>query len=238
MLGTEPTSLQTERLMEHLKVLCDEIGPRPATSRQERRAAEYARQYLEAAGIEDVRDQFFSSPDTSGWSLAPWWVLGAVAALFGGRFGKLAGGVGLLLAAKGLRDALLQRQSPFTALMAQGASQNVIARIAPSGEVKQRIVLMAHLDTGRQRFALPLPAPGLTRPVYSAALGLLGLAGAGMLVDGLAGRKRQSGAQLLAAAVAALGAALTVADEAQPYVEGANDNASGVAVLLGLAAHF
>lgn len=238
MLGTEQNSLQAERLMEHLKVLCDQIGPRPATSRQERRAAEYARQYLEAAGIEDVRDQFFSSPDSAGWSLTPWWLLGAVAALFGGRFGKLAGGVGVLVAAKSLRDALLQRPSPFTALMAQGASQNVIARIAPSGAIRQRIVLMAHLDTGRQRFALPLAMPGLTRPIYSTALGLLGLAGAGMLVGGLVGRKRQSGVQLLGASVAALGAALTATDEAQPYVEGANDNASGVAVLLGLAAYF
>ena len=236
MLATEQNRLQADRLMEHLKVLCNQIGPRPATSRAERRAAEYVRQVLETLGVDDVRDQFFTSPDSAGWALAPWWLLGAVAALLGGRTGRLAGGVGLLLAAKGLRDTLLQRPSPVAGLMAQGASQNVIARLAPSGEVKQRVFLVAHLDSGKQRFALPVPVPGLTRPLYTAALALLGTAGVGMLAGGLVGQKRRGGLQQLAAGVSLLGAALTIADEAQPYVEGANDNASSVATLLDLAA--
>ena len=47
-------SLQAERLMTHMRALCNEIGPRPPTSVQERRAAEYVRGVLAELGIQDI----------------------------------------------------------------------------------------------------------------------------------------------------------------------------------------
>jgi acetylornithine deacetylase/succinyl-diaminopimelate desuccinylase-like protein len=235
MLATNPTHLQAERLMEHLKVLTQQIGPRPATSRQERRAAEYARQILESLGVEDIRDQFFTSADSAGWSFIPLWALGLTSGLFGGRLGKIFGGLRLLYAAKSLRDVLLQRQPPYLSLLAQGASQNVIARMAPSGDVKQRVYLIAHLDTSRQRYSMPVPLSGITRIKYTSAIALLGLAGASMIADSAGGKKSRNKLQLFASLTSLVGLAAALYDETQPYVEGANDNASGVAALLALA---
>ena len=41
------------RIAEHAQMLCQEIGPRWATSRQERQAAEYIRRQMEEAGLEE-----------------------------------------------------------------------------------------------------------------------------------------------------------------------------------------
>src|SRR5690606_4335332 len=118
---------------------------------------------------------------------------------------------------------------------AQGVSQNVIARIPPTGDAKRHVILVAHLDTSKHRTLLPAPIPGTTFPLYTALLALLGLAGGSMLFDALRGKRGQNRLQLEAAFVSALGLGLTLFDESRPAVEGANDNASGVAALLGIA---
>ncbi len=56
MQQIQSDSLTAERLLEHLRVLSDEIGARLPTSRAERQAAEYVRAQLENFGIEDIRD--------------------------------------------------------------------------------------------------------------------------------------------------------------------------------------
>src|SRR5690606_23043340 len=146
----------------------------------------------------DIRDQFFTSPDSLGWTFLPAWLLGLSSGLFSGRLGKVFGGVRLLLAASTLRDALLNRQPDYMALLAQGASQNVIARIPPRGDVRRRVFLVAHLDTGKHRNSLPIGVPGLTRPLYTASLALLAAAGLSMIVDGLGGKRSSNRLQGLA----------------------------------------
>lgn len=227
MLETDQTSLQAEGMLRHIDTLRRQIGPRPPTSRNERRAAEYVHQTLAALGIDDVRDQFFTSPETSGWLAAPWLFLGAVAPLLGGRFGQLAGGAAMLAAAKGLIDALWLRQPGYIRLLAQGASQNVVARIAPTGEIKRRLFLVAHLDTGRPR--------RVSRLNNTVDIALAGVAGVTMLAGALTNRRRRTSAQWLASAAWGFGAAALVIDEMQESTAVANDNASGVAVLLSLA---
>ncbi len=235
MQQTKPDSLSAERLLEHLHVLSDDIGPRPPTSRAERRAAEYVRAQLEDFGIEDIRDQFFTSPETSAWSFVPLGLAGLAAALLGGRFGKLIGGVALLGQAQGLRSALMLKHPPYQPLLAQGTSQNVTARIAPSGKVERRVFLIAHLDSAKERLLMPLPVPSLTRPLNTLLIGLSAFAGLSMIGDAVRGKRKLNGWQQLAALASALGLLATLYDEARPAVEGANDDASGVAVLLGLA---
>ena len=39
------------------------------------------------------------------------------------------------------------------------------------------------LDTSRQRYSMPIPLSGMTRIKYTAAIALLGLAGASMMTD-------------------------------------------------------
>ena len=236
MVQAKTDSLAAEQLMQHMRVLCAEIGARPPTSRQERLAAEYARKTLEDLGIEDVNDQFFVSQDTYGWTTIPLLAVGAIAPLLGGRLGKLIGGAALLWTAKGLRDAMLARLPFFQPMVAQAASQNVIAKIAPSGEVKRRIYLIGHLDSNKQRFLMPQPARELTKPFNTLGIALAFITGALMILDGLSGRKGARGVQGwmgLLATTSLLGAFY---DEAQPHVEGANDNATAVSTLLGIAA--
>jgi hypothetical protein len=235
MLQTAIDSLQAERLMEHLRVLSDQIGPRPPTSREERRAAEYARQILEHLGVEDIRDQFFTSAESNAWSLFPYAALGALASMFRGTLGKLVGGAALLYAVRGLVNVLLAKPQPHDSLMAQGTSQNVVARLAPTGVVKRRIFLIAHLDSGKQ----PLPVPEAARP-YLKPLGTLGLVltaacGAVMIAEALAGKRKVGTLQKLVGLMSLGSLAALFYRENQPYEPGANDNASAVAVLLGLA---
>ncbi len=228
-------SLSAERLLEHLRALSDGIGARLPASRAERRAAEYARAQLESFGLEDIRDQFFTSPETAVWSFAPLSAVGVVAALMGGRLGKLIGGLALIGQAQGLRAALRLEPPPYQPLIAQGTSQNVTARIAPSGKVERRVFLIAHLDSARARLALPLAVPSLTRPLNTLLIGLAAFAGLSMVGDALLGKRKVNGWQQAAAVASALGLATTLYDESRPAVIGANDDASGVAVLLGLA---
>jgi Peptidase family M28 len=215
--------MNTQRLMEHMRALC--ISPRPTGSREEARAADYVRVVLQELGIEDVRTQPFQTIPSSGWTALPL----IVGLTLGALRGRRRGGALMLAALYGLRRAFLVKPLPFDPLLPKRASQNVIARIPPRGAVRQMVFLVGHLDSNKQRFSFPFVVPSLTKPFNTAALVIAGLAGVSLL---LTGRSRLQGLTAL------LGLGLTAAliyDETQPYVEGANDNATAVAALLGIA---
>ncbi len=62
-----PQSLQAETLMAHMRVLCEEIGPRPPTSVQERRASAYGTATLQAMGYRQIQTHTFKSQGSYGW---------------------------------------------------------------------------------------------------------------------------------------------------------------------------
>jgi hypothetical protein len=225
------------QLMEHVRILCQEIGARPAGSRAEQRAAEYVRQQLWALGIEDVVEQPFETPGSPGYGLIPPLLSAAMAVPLGrlGRLGKLMGALTLLGALYNLREFGLAKSPLHQALAATVHSQNVIARIPPRGETTKRVFILAHLDSSRQRFTVPQPFPPLTRFINTLALALGVLGALSMLRDVLTGRKAASAVQKAAGVVALGMLTAAVIDENQPYVEGANDNASAVAAALELA---
>lgn len=225
-----------DHLMAHVRALC-EIGARPATSEAERRAADYVQTALGGYGIADVRRFEFSSISSAGWTFIPYLAMGSLAlpAARLGRLGKLIGALTLLVGAYNVREALLAKLPLYHPLVNQGKSQTIIARIPPAGETRRMAFVVAHLDTNRQRFLLPFVVPGITRALYTVALGLVVAGGVSLLLDALLGRKPVRPIQT-AAGLGALAPLLAmIYDETQPYVEGANDNASSVAVALGLA---
>lgn len=233
-------ALDPEQLMAHVRNICEQIGPRPAITRNERRAAEFVRQELWAAGVEDVREQKFSSIDSSGWGVLPYAVTAALVQPLGffGWFGKLLSSAALLGAAFSFRETLLAKRPFYQRVFEMGESQNVHARIAPTGQTRRILYLVAHLDTNKQRLSKPGFAPATTKWVNTAGL-LITIASALSLLGAAFGRQKSKGA------IAVQGAASTVSlvtlislviDEMFPYVDGANDNASGIAVLLGIAA--
>lgn len=235
---SEPlSSLQPDHLMQHVQALCKGIGARPACSPQERRAAEYVQIVLRAAGIEQIAVQPFRSHTTLGAHLLPTLAMASLAALTSGRgrVSKLRAAALSVLSALNLRGILSAKPPFFQPLIALGSSQNVIATLPPRGEIKRRVYLVGHLDSAKQRLTLPPSIPELLKPLTTLIIGALLWNGLTQLRRALSRRARRSAWDVLLAALTFSAFAAQVNDERQPFVEGANDNASGVSVLLGLA---
>lgn len=233
-----PPSLEAAHLMAHMQALCQEIGPRPATSAQERQAAEYVIQALAGLGLQNIQAQTFKSQSSMGHIVLP----AALAATLsmplsglGGRWGKLVGGLLLLGSSYTLKNSMRARPPFFQALIAQGESQNVSVSIPPGGEIERRVFLVSHLDSQKQRFVFPPSRPELLKPFGASAIVLTALGGVSLLADALAGRKKLAWWQKLLGAIFLADTLSTLYDETQPHIQGANDNATAVSVLLGLA---
>jgi hypothetical protein len=226
-----------DALMMHLRALCA-LGPRPAGSEAEARAAALVRAALAELPRIDIREHSFPAPPSPGWKTLPP-LAAAVAGLLtgeGGRFARLLGGV-LTLGGAWALNSVHQGRVPMPPLGRAVHSRNIIARIPASGETRHFLTLIAHLDSDRARLTQPLPGGRLTHLVHTAGLGLLFFSGASLLWDALIGRRGVSAIHRLTLAGSALMlAASAVEDLAALPVQGANDDASGVAVLLALAA--
>jgi len=230
------SSNPSERAMQHILEICA-AGPRPAGSEAERRAAEYVRAQLAAAGISDVRTQEFPAPPSAGWRSIPAAALaaGGLALSGGGRWSKLLGGT-LALTGGWLLHQTLRGRSPLPAMGEMGMSQNVIARIPARSDTRFFLTLVAQIDSGRSGPAAPEGMLRSLRWVNTIALALTGLASVSMLWDGLIGRRESNLLQRLGvlAGASVLGAFIADDRMRQPS-QGANDNASGIGVALALA---
>jgi hypothetical protein len=231
-----PASLHAERLMAHMRVVCQEIGPRPATSIRERQAADYVEKTLQQLNVPHIQRQMFKSQNSSGWLTLPCFAAGALAAplaSLGGRWGKLAGGLLLLGSAFTFAQGMFTQPPVFQKLVARGASQNIIARIPARGRARRTVYVVGHFDSQKQRFQFPPPQPEIAKAQSSLPLVIGTLAGLGLLLEAWRGGKA---AWIWAPFAAYLwGIAGAAYDETQPHIEGANDNATALSVLLGIA---
>lgn len=233
------TSGGTATALDHVHALAGRIGPRGTTTDGERAGAAYAAAQLEALGLTPVVEPF--AAPASGWrpfALASAAALAATAlAVWGGRAGAATGAVLLAAATASVFLEMYFRPNPLRAFVRRGESRNVHARLAPSGAVARRVLLVAHVDTHRTPWAFTSPARlALFRASTSAGVAafVLGTAAFALvaLLDPATGR-----AWLLALApVYAWVLALTLQPDATPHTAGANDNASGVGVVLEIAA--
>ena len=239
-------------IMQHLTALADEIGPRPATTDAEHRAAAYVEAAFIARGlVPEIQE--FDAPRTYAWAYVLYHILTIVSAVVVGRW--LLGGAllwpGFALSAI---TALvfwsdLDTKWGLTRLMPKGPSQNVIARHVPHarrGEKLKKIVVVAHYDSARSSLAF---APGMVGQfpttfalmkfcTFSVPVLLLLIAlplpflsaSLAVTVDAYLWY-----ATLLVAAYLIIPLLINVHRElAMPFVAGANDNASGVAAMLGV----
>jgi hypothetical protein len=149
-----PASLQPESLMAHMQAICQRIGLRPSTAKQERQAADYIENTLQKLGIPYIQRQTFKSQNSSGMVTVPCFaagLLGTILALFAGLWVKIIGSVLIWGSAYVFRQALLVTPPFFERLIARWTSQNVIAS-APAAN---------HLSCGTSRqpeTAFPVPA--------------------------------------------------------------------------------
>lgn len=125
---------------------------------------------------------------------------------------------------------------PGIRALPHGESQNVIARILPTGETRHKVVLTAHLDTHR---AVIWFAHNALLIAYSAFIpaGLAGFVLTPLLYAGglAAGSAWLLGAGAAFALLHFIGWFTGMTADLGPYSPGANDNASAVGTVLALA---
>jgi hypothetical protein len=231
-----------ERAREHARMLAQR--GRGSTTQAEAEAAHYVQEALTQLGIEEVQQQPFHGL-RSIWlflSLAFGLALVGHAAVWMlstplGKWEALA----VSLIAFGMSFYLLWRKFtyrsyPLQEVLPHGPSQNVIAVIPPQGEVKQRVVLVSHLDSHRAVFwyasdwlvrAYGLAAPLVVWGVAAAPLLYVLRAVTDWQVFGWLG--------LVLGVLHFMGWFSGVTADLGPYSPGANDNAASVGILLALA---
>jgi hypothetical protein len=220
-----------DRVLERIRLLSEEIGPRRPTSEAEHRAAELMRDELRRAGVAAELEPF------RGYSsfFAPYAViLGAALAPAllprrrrGMRGALAAAAAGLLVTEGGLVH------TPLSALLSRRPSHNVVATIEPAGVPARTLCVICHLDTSRSGLMFqPGVVEHLNRIICAQSTAVL-VQGA----DALFARRRLGRAVLAAArAIVAAGLGLLVERELRGVdIPGASDNASGAAVAAELA---
>lgn len=222
------------RYVEHL---AGKIGPRGSTTRAERAAAQYIADELEAAA-DQVVVQPFRSVKTFSWAFGLHYLLMVLAALLMDSYP-----IGAALLATGNMIGYLRESSTrefFTRILPQDKSQNVIAVKSREGDKSlPRLVLVAHYDTSRSGLNFHPKLVAGFRTSYH----LMNVSMAAILALTLAAALAASPGMMLPGffrwlplpfAFYLLGTVLLLLHREiwGVYVPGANDNASGVAVML------
>ncbi len=232
-----PKGLRPESLMKHMRALCKEIPRRVPTGEGERKAAEYVVSSLKGMGLADPSVEPFKGIPTLGLPAILTTVL-CLAVLPVGAYcgiaGKVSAGAVLFFAALTFFQLLSCRPPLFRRIIERWNSQNVVKTIPAKGTSKGHVYLVGHLDANKQRFIFPPPWPILMKSMETSVVVLAAGTGAYFWASALFGFNvplvwMTAGASFLAFAL------LLAADEFQPTIEGANDNATAVSVLLGVA---
>lgn len=234
---------KNDRLLQMVQVirhLSQGIGGRGSCTENERKASEFTADLLRGLGIQDVRLESFKAVPSTYWPYGLAFALalaGSLASLlFAGR-GALI--LGLIFNALGFVGMLAETElaSSWTHwFLPRLMSQNVIGRVSPTGEVQRTAVICAHLDTHRTPIFF---SSKRWHMLFSLLVGLTLVSMAvGAVVFGLGALLNWSSARWFGLILVPLqGFALLMCLQADftAYSPGANDNASGAAVVVGLA---
>ncbi len=224
--------------IDHVRQLAGTIGPRGSTTDAERRASEYCAEHLRTIGLAPSVEPFTSA--ISNWR--PYALFSALMLLAMAIFlvdGSIGAVLALALGGVTLTSALLElsfQPNPLRWILPKGSSQNVWAQVSPAGKVRQQVVLIGHLDTHRT----PLVFSSDAWLRFFGTLVPLGLLSSAMLIllfiVGIFSGDALWRILSLLPGLLIIGLLLiTVQADLTPYTAGANDNASGAAVVLSLA---
>lgn len=233
------TDSLSARALDHIRALARDIGPRPAGSEPERRAFDYIAEQLRACGYEP---QTRPAPFAPLPRFNPLHTLAGLLIIVGcwsvATIPIIALGLPLMIAALPQIARLMVRRRSRTVL-----SQNLVA-FAPAPKGKPTLIFCAHADSARaiafqhRRWrwlysrTLFIAMRVSILAAVAAVIALIGitLPGAITIIIGLAGA--------FAGGWMALADTLNQIAHRNRYSPGANDNASGVGVVLALAEHF
>lgn len=218
--------------------LARKIGPRGSTTEAEKRAAQFVWAEMVRFGI-PFEWQTFISP-TSAWRpfsyIMGTAVFAAILAPLANPITGVVAGLLLLLLLWLMVRELNLKNTLLRPFLPHGKSQNVVARLAPTQTIKQRVVLVSHLDSHRtpyfhqseerqHLFNLILILAFVGLPLNAFLFGLAAFTGWVWL-------------HLLTipfTLVHLSGLVITLRVDGTPYSPGANDNASAVGVVLTMA---
>lgn len=237
-------------VMEHVAYLSQEIGPRPAGTEEEQQAALYITEHMQKeAGLPAVIEDFTGIVNDE----IPRAICGGVTFVFT-ILAVILPAVALPAAIIAIISAVLYIAEAFdkpvlSKLFSRGVSQNVVAKYEPgvspeSGRSRRRkVILVAHYDSGKVRPELSKPVVAALPIVKWVVLGAFALAAIVLLLNATA-FLNASGAvkvvlnviSVIAAVIAALPLVQFILSKTASYNDGANCNASGVAVLMDVAA--
>lgn len=229
--------------LKHIEHLSVTIGPRGSTTAQEKAGHDYAQTVLADLGCNPRAETFQSGASVYLpfiIALALMLVAEAIFYLVGrtanASMGALAALVLGIILSVSIALELTLRDNPLRWFASTAPSQNVIGFSAPSGEVKRRVAVMAHVDSHRTplfwrnrqtyqgyRLLTTLAIVSLLALDVIFAIGLFAFSAALLPIS------------LVPAAIIAVALVVVIQAHASPYTAGANDNASGVGVMLALA---
>ncbi len=239
--------------LDIVRALAEEIGPRGSAQEAERKAAEYLTERLRALSLEPERQSFQSALSAyHPFALATGVALLSVVLFWQPQpVGAVAGFVLAGLAFVSLVQEMRFRPNLLRWMLPIEDSQNVFARLAPRGEIRQSIVITAHYDTHRTPLIFSSPGWmrvfGLLTPIGVSSVGVLAVLCLAGIFAPIGVRPGTGFGQfgefamalrvisLIPAAFVLFVFGLMFQADRSPYNPGANDNASGVAVALTLA---
>ncbi len=224
--------------MDHVRHLAEKIGPRGSTTAEEKEAADYVYKHLADFGLQPVMEAFRGA--RSAWLPAAlfWSIVLASGFLFLG--GSQTGAIfALVLTVTSLGSILLElmfRPNFLRWTLPKGESQNVWARIEAKTEANEHVALVAHLDSHRT----PLVFSSDRWVRWFERLVPIGMAFAALLIAiltlGIVLPFPWLRIMAIGPMMVALGMLILMLQaDFTSYAPGANDNASGVGVVLDLA---
>lgn len=243
-------ALAYARALTEVSALSPEVPGRGSATEAEARAARYVSERLAELGLADVRRMSFEGLRSIWLFLAlafGFAITGHVAYwLLRRPLGELPAwlfsSAAFAFAAYLMWRKFTFRDYPLRANLPHGPSQNVVATVDPHGDVRQRVVFIAHLDSHRAvwwfatDFLVTLYAVVSPLAVYGFVLAPLayGLRAAGLLYS-IAGLAVLGWVGLVFGLLHFVAWFTGMTADTGPYSPGANDNASAVGVALSLA---
>ncbi|MFX0125830.1 MAG: M28 family metallopeptidase [Candidatus Hodarchaeota archaeon] len=137
--------------LRHIKHLAEEIGPRGSTSKEEKLAAEYVENYLRSLNDVEITIQNFRGLSTWTWTVLITWLLVLIAVVVYPIFPLLAA----LMVGCGLFFYIMEvdNRPILSQLLLKRESRNVIGRKNPEKMALEKVVLVAHMDTSRADYS-------------------------------------------------------------------------------------
>ncbi len=234
----------SDTALKHVDYLTNTIGPRGSTTPEEKKAHEYCQATFEQMGYEAHWEEYYSA--LSGWhpfALAfGMMALAVIIFYFTGRspnasMGGLAASIIALIAVSSFFLQLLKYDNPLRWFLPVAKSQNVWAAAKPTGEVKKRVVVTGHVDT--HRTALAMQSVGLWQvfQVLTNLAGVVNLVLLALFIYGIFSPvPLLRDIALYVSVILVAGLVFTIQPDTTPFVKGGNDNATGAAAVLALAA--